>query len=438
MASPNLALALDPIWRRLLALLASFSLALLLAYPLAAQESAPGRLRQGAGSYAHVVAPGDTWLALSLRYGLDQEELQHRYGSINRQRQPIIGDTLLLDFAGERHGRLLRPLAGGLLAIATQEDISPWVLALAQNGPHPFAPVLHDPLLVAGGAEPPRELPLGWSSLSLSPSPAVPGRALAVHGVAEDSSIVSLSSSEDALPATQHHHLVTALGAFNAFTGFSAPELLIIPAGQPAWSMPWRVVDGDWTYEQFDFTGTAAAIDMEAILSERERLHELWSHATPRPLWRTPFRRPIEEFVEITSLFGARRSIGGGPYSSYHEGVDFSAYRATPVFAAGDGRVVLADELAVRGGAVIIDHGLGLFSGYYHLSEIAVTPGQIIRAGERLGGVGSTGRSTGNHLHWDLLAAGVNIDALAWLDQGLDTTLLNAWRAAELGNLGLR
>ena len=73
---------------------------------------------------------------------------------------------------------------------------------------------------------------------------------------------------------------------------------------------------------------------------------------------------PLDDYLEISSLYGARRSYGGGPYDRYHEGLDFSAYGGTAVHAPAAGTVSLAENLVARGGAVLLDHGLGVFRGY--------------------------------------------------------------------------
>jgi murein DD-endopeptidase MepM/ murein hydrolase activator NlpD len=76
----------------------------------------------------------------------------------------------------------------------------------------------------------------------------------------------------------------------------------------------------------------------------------------------------------------------------------------------------LAEFLDVRGGAVIIDHGLGLYSGFYHMSEILIAPGASVTTNQEIGKVGSTGLSTGNHLHWDLLINNTWIDPGDWVN----------------------
>src|SRR6185369_6256859 len=102
---------------------------------------------------------------------------------------------------------------------------------------------------------------------------------------------------------------------------------------------------------------------------------------------------PIAEAYETTSPFGTRRSYDGGPINSYHAGQDFGAPPGVTVTAPADGVVALAEPLQVRGNAVLIDHGHGVFTGYWHLSELRVTPGQRVAAGDLIGLVGNTGLS---------------------------------------------
>ncbi len=87
----------------------------------------------------------------------------------------------------------------------------------------------------------------------------------------------------------------------------------------------------------------------------------------------------------------------------------------------------------MRGGAVIIDNGLGVYSGAYHLNETSVLPGQVVERGQEIGQVGSTGLSTGNHLHWDLLVNGTWVNPAAWYDSDIDSWLLDWWQDATIG-----
>ena len=163
---------------------------------------------------------------------------------------------------------------------------------------------------------------------------------------------------------------------------------------------------------------TIGLLDPQFTQPEIEKLYALWAVADAPLGWTEPFSRPIGLEYPTTSPYGTRRSYNGGPYS-YHAGQDFGAPAGITVTAPGNGIVVLAEPLNVRGNAVVIDHGAGVFTGFWHLSEIIVTPGQQVAVGDALGLVGTTGLSTGNHLHWELRIYGVSVDPMQFLEEGI-------------------
>lgn len=160
-------------------------------------------------------------------------------------------------------------------------------------------------------------------------------------------------------------------------------------------------------------------LDPEFTQPEIEKLYALWAVADEPLRWTLPFSRPIGLEYPTTSPYGTRRSYNGGPYASFHGGQDYGAPEGVTVTVPGDGIVVLAEPLNVRGNSVVIDHGAGVFTGYWHLSENFTTPGQVVKVGDPLGLVGTTGLSTGNHLHWELRIYGVAVDPLQFLDEGI-------------------
>ncbi len=160
-------------------------------------------------------------------------------------------------------------------------------------------------------------------------------------------------------------------------------------------------------------------LDPELIRAEEARISEVWAQVSPSLMWTGVFSRPITSEYPTTSPFGTRRSYNSGPQSSYHAGQDFGAPADVPVYAPAGGIVVLAEPLIVRGNAVIIDHGRGIFTGYWHLNAINVQPGQTVQPGEQIGVVGTTGLSTGNHLHWELRIFGIAVDPMPFLRQTL-------------------
>jgi murein DD-endopeptidase MepM/ murein hydrolase activator NlpD len=128
--------------------------------------------------------------------------------------------------------------------------------------------------------------------------------------------------------------------------------------------------------------------------------------------WNGPFVPPL--FGAQTTAFGQGRSINGGPIGGFHSGMDIAAEIGDPVRASAPGRVAWAGEMPIRGRSVIIDHGMGVKTGYHHLNGAFVAPGAIVGAGEVIGAAGSTGLSTGPHLHWELTVWGVNVDPMQW------------------------
>jgi hypothetical protein len=142
------------------------------------------------------------------------------------------------------------------------------------------------------------------------------------------------------------------------------------------------------------------------IGAEAADLSRKFSRVTP-PRWRTPFLPPVEEYRPAN--FGARRVINGDPRMP-HSAVDIRLPEGTPVRAIADGRVAFAGEQFFGGRSVVIDHGGGVFSVYYHLKEFSVAEGQEISRGDRVGSVGATGRATGPHLHFGVRVPGGRVD----------------------------
>jgi len=142
----------------------------------------------------------------------------------------------------------------------------------------------------------------------------------------------------------------------------------------------------------------------------------------PEQLWSGTMVRPVDG-GRISSSFGRYRTYSDGK-KSHHTGTDIAAPTGTPVLAAGAGEVRFAGEQAIFGNVVIVNHGQGLSTSYNHLSAIHVAEGQRVTAGEHIGDVGTTGQSTGPHLHWGAVLGGTAVDGMPLLtdDLGLDET----------------
>ena len=122
-----------------------------------------------------------------------------------------------------------------------------------------------------------------------------------------------------------------------------------------------------------------------------------------------PLGEPVGDTYRQTSDFGVRIDPFNGRPTS-HRGMDFAAYRRAPIEATGPGRVIYAGWRGGYGRTVEIDHGYGFVTRYGHLHEIDVRRGDTVERGQRIGGMGSTGRSTATHLHYEIWYNGSAID----------------------------
>ncbi len=142
-------------------------------------------------------------------------------------------------------------------------------------------------------------------------------------------------------------------------------------------------------------------VEKEYLLQQK-----IWKVATG-PMWNGRFERPLD--TEVSTEFGVRRVMNKEKVSIHH-GMDFRGRAGKPVSAVNSGRVVLANELFYGGNTIVVDHGMGLYSVYMHLSEFKTKRGAIVAKGQVVGLVGSTGRATGPHLHLSVKLRGVSVN----------------------------
>jgi len=158
-------------------------------------------------------------------------------------------------------------------------------------------------------------------------------------------------------------------------------------------------------------------VNRDLRASTEARVRDLCRASADRPLWRGSFLR-LPNSAPL-ARFGDRRTyLYGGRVIDHqtHLGFDLASLKQSPVPAANTGRVVFTGPLGIYGDTVILDHGLGLFTLYGHLSEIAVTKDTVVERGTVLGRTGETGLAGGDHLHWSVMIHGVHVDPTEWLD----------------------
>jgi murein DD-endopeptidase MepM/ murein hydrolase activator NlpD len=146
------------------------------------------------------------------------------------------------------------------------------------------------------------------------------------------------------------------------------------------------------------------------IRREQAAFAQAFANTTAERFWSLPFIRPVPQEASASS-FGSRRIINGVPRAP-HTGTDLSAPSGTEVLATNHGKVVLVGNYFFAGGALVIDHGSGLYSMYFHLSDFKVGEGAMVQRGDVVALSGDTGRVTGPHLHWGIRSNNSRVDPL--------------------------
>jgi len=216
-------------------------------------------------------------------------------------------------------------------------------------------------------------------------------------------------------PATYEIRVIATDADHRVYSSALSLRVEKVHFGTQTLSLPPSVVDLD-------------AKTLERVNRETRKLEALFQTSRNERLWKSVFIRPVAG--EISTGFGLTRIINGRRRSQ-HTGVDLRAEEGTSVLASNHGAVVLVDELFFSGKSVILDHGWGLYSMYFHLSEALVKEGDLVHLGAILGRVGSTGRSTGPHLHWGIRMNGARVDPVALLKAGTFSILTNNLRQKD-------
>ncbi len=446
-------------------------LVLLAAEPVAAQSTLPEPTTS-----EHIVQPGETLPALAARYHTEVATLLRLNGLHDPRAiypgQPLRYPTPASDLAAWRPYRarwgesllaLARRAGAPWETIAQVNDLlSPGALLPGQSlllppltaahpvtstfpatrldaairhgvgygqmlhlNPHP--PAGSDGLLFPGDSvngvnRMAQHLPLPLAALELAPQPVVRGQTVIISMTTTISATCDVTYLNLTVPCyTDDAHHLTALLGIPTLTEPGRHEIALRLTPLPAeahesliLALPLHIDPGRYDYERLDLPpDRQSLLDPALAREENNKIAALRPYRTPERHWSRPFALPVE--ASITSYFGSRRSYGG-PFSSFHGGNDFRAEVGAPVIAPAGGVVVLAEPLVVRGNAVIIDHGWGVMTGYWHLSRIDVSVGDAVAQGEVIAAVGNTGLSTGPHLHWEMWVNGVSVDALPWLE----------------------
>jgi len=371
---------------------------------------------------------GETLSSLSFRYGVPSESLARLNRIINPGRiyagQPLILVESESDIPALLEDSLLLPRIGeSKLELAVRTGTSPWSLTTLSQTEIRMWVVPGITLVVPGGGQWAGALPHPILSVEVEPLPAVQGRTTVVRlelsqsgwveGHLEDWRLNFFPLDSHQWVALQGIHAMADPGLYDLEVQLYASE-----GGEMtfAFSQPVRVREGGYGFETINGV-PADTIDPDVVEPEQEMVVSLLSPATLERHWEDTFQFPSDYYTDsFVSVFGTRRSYNYGAYHYYHTGLDFYG-SGVPILAPSPGQVVFTGSLTVRGNTTYIDHGWGVYSGYFHQSEIYVSEGDFVDTGQVIGKVGGTGRSTGPHLHWEIWVGGVPVDPLEWVEK---------------------
>lgn len=177
-----------------------------------------------------------------------------------------------------------------------------------------------------------------------------------------------------------------------------------------------KVVDGQYQSEVINVAKGKVSLNKknkDRTKKEYSKAIKIYGTTTPKLLTKGKYILPLNS--KITSAFGKKR-VYNGKLKSYHSGTDFKAAIGTPIKAVNNGIVVISENRFFAGGSIVINHGQGIYSCYYHLSKMNFKVGDKIKKGEILGLSGSTGRVTGPHLHFAFKLHSITVDPLQLID----------------------
>lgn len=375
-----------------------------------------------------VVAFGDSLRSLSRRTQVSDENLRR----LNRLISPgelYVGVSLILPVREGQQSLSARftPSAGeSLFELAVKQGSDPWTLTslnkLAGTWSALPGDVLYSP--VESSDENVTGLPSAFVSASISPLPMVQGSTEVIRITTRDSLSPSATLNDKALHFFPMEDEQVALQGIDAMLEPGVYPLRIeatLPSGEKqSFEQMVVVVSGGYLSEDIPLNDPTT-LDPAVTEPELRNIEAITDPETPTRYWNGVFTPPAVDPNCFTSRYGTRRIYtvvnSDIEIAGFHSGLDFCGGEGLQIFAPAPGKVVFAAPLTVRGNATIIDHGWGVYSGFWHQSQILVNVGDVVEQGQVIGLVGGTGRVTGAHLHWEVWVNGVQVNPLNWLEQ---------------------
>lgn len=368
---------------------------------------------------------------LSRQYNIPEEQIVH----LNRLVTPsqlFVGATLILpvqENSSQSPTTSLVALSEGQtpLELATASGVSMWDYLLA-NGVGSSAQLLPmDPLIAVGNEQAAQNAaafpgaPAFVKGIDLYPLPVIQGKTVVVKvsvnqpvraiGMLGEWPLQFDALDTNTYVALQGIHAMAQPGLLDFSLTLATVEGTTFSLSQPVLLQP-----GNYPQDP-PLVVDPQTLDKANTEPEDSLVRSVVANHTPVKYWQGVFRKPVDEPSCIKSWFGNRRSYNNSGYTYFHTGVDYGVCANLNIYAPAAGVVVFTGPLTVRGNATIINHGWGVYSGFWHQSKILVNVGDRVEAGQLIGEIGGTGRVTGPHLHWEVWVNGVQVEPLDWLER---------------------
>ena len=374
-----------------------------------------------------IIPFGDSLRSLSRRTQVEDEQLK----KLNRLVSPTelyVGISLIVPTQENQQSLSTRitPSAGeSLLELAVRQGSDPWTLASVNklDGTWTALPgdILYSPL--GDGPGNATGLPSAFLGASIGPLPLKQGSTSVIHaqvregialsGILVDKPLHFFPTTGEQV-ALQGVHALQEPGVYPLLMEATLPD-----GSKQSFEQMVLVTSGNFLSEPIPLNDPSL-IDPAVTEPELATLTALTAPSTPTRYWTDIFVSPATDPNCFTSRYGTRRTYtvinSDLEVNGFHTGLDFCGGEGLQIFAPAPGKVVFAAPLTVRGNATIIDHGWGVYSGFWHQSQFSVNVGDIVEAGQVIGLVGGTGRVTGAHLHWEVWVNGVQVNPLDWLN----------------------
>ena len=375
-----------------------------------------------------IISLGDNLRSLSRRTQVSDAQLK----KLNRLVSPselYVGTSLIVPTESQQNSLSTRmtPTSGeSLLELAVREGSDPWTLTSVNKlgGTWDTLPgdMLYSPTGQAEGNA--TGLPSAFQSATIEPLPMVQGGTEVLRVQAQEAATLSgllvdkplhFFPSTNGQIALQGVDVLLEPGVYPLFLEATFPD-----GSKQSFQQMVLVKSGNYLSEDI-ILNDSSTIDPAVTEPELQNLIAITTPATPTRYWDGIFNAPAVFPDCFTSRYGTRRVYkvvnSDTELPGFHSGLDFCGGEGLQIYAPAAGKVVFAAPLTVRGNATIIDHGWGVYSGFWHQSQQFVNVGDMVEPGQVIGLVGGTGRVTGPHLHWEVWVNGIQVNPLDWLSK---------------------